>query len=239
MFELRRSPGTRSDGPQAGPLVERRFVATGLEVRADGDDDAMVVEGYAAKFDKETVIWRYVEVIRKGAFSRAVKEDDVRALFNHDPNLILGRTKSGTLDLSEDETGLRCVITLPRTEPGRNLYESIQRGDVDQMSFAFVVVKEVWTNRELQDGTTQALRELVEVKLYDVSPVTYPAYEDTEIGVRELEVLVEARRADGSLSDESRAVLEGLLQGSGVVTEQDPAADLAARRRRLDLVEVA
>lgn len=191
-----------------------------VELRAEGDEPPRIV-GYAAKFGREANIgdW-FTEVIRPGAFSRAIAEDDVRALFNHDPNYVLGRNVAGTLTLSEDATGLRIEVTPPDTQWARDLVETIRRGDVDQMSFAFRVISETWTRREGQ--TPDVLRELVEVRLYDVSPVTYPAYADTEVSVREL---LGGRELDAA----SREAVRHLL---GDEPHADPVGQL---RRRLDL----
>jgi len=165
----------------------RYIVADSLEVRAD--DEPPVIEGYAAVFNEETVIgdW-FREVIRPGAFKRAISEkQDVRALWNHDANYVLGRTKSGTLKLSEDKRGLKIQIDPPDTQSARDLVESIRRGDVDQMSFAFIASEEKWPKNSKADEDKLPLRELIDLDLYDVSPVTYPAYEATSVGVRSAE----------------------------------------------------
>lgn len=175
-----------------------------VELRAaSAEGEAPRLVGYAAKFDRESEdLGGFIEVIRPGAFRRAVKEDDVRCLHNHDANYILGRTKSGTLRLEEDEIGLRIEVEPPDTQWARDLAESIRRGDVDQMSFAFATVSDRWIEREGEP----VLRELLEVRLYDVSPVVYPAYEDTEISVRDLvagrELTAEERAALAPLLDE-------------------------------------
>ncbi len=145
------------------------------------DGDKPVISGYAAVFDSLSVdLGGFRERIRPGAFARAIKENqDVRALVNHDPNLILGRSKSGTLRLSEDQRGLRVEIDPPATTVGRDVVESLRRGDLDQMSFAFRVVTDDWHK---QDG--EIIRELVDVDLFDVSPVAFPAYEETSVSVR-------------------------------------------------------
>ena len=200
---------------------ERRFF--NVELRAEGDESPKIV-GYAAKYDAPSSdLGGFTEVIRKGAFSRAVKEDDVRALFNHDANFILGRTKSGTLSLADDDTGLRIEVDPPDTQWSRDLMESIKRGDVDQMSFAFAAVKDRWTE-ETNGDTYTVLRELLEVKLYDVSPVTYPAYQDTEVSVRDL-------IAGRDLTDEERLALRSIL---GTPAAAPPSLDLY--HRRLDLL---
>jgi HK97 family phage prohead protease len=108
-------------------------------------------------------------------------EDDARSVWNHNNDYVLGRVKAGTLELGEDERGLAVVIRPPDTQWARDFVTSIDRGDVDQMSFAFQVVREDW---QMVGG--MAVRELIEVRLYEVSPVTFPAYPQTEIGVRAL-----------------------------------------------------
>lgn len=152
------------------------------ELRAAGDDKPQI-SGYAAVFDQATKIGDYfTEIIKPGAFTRALQEkQDVRGLINHDSNLVLGRTKSGTLRLFEDAKGLRYEIDPPDTTIANDLRESIKRGDIDQSSFAFVATKQVW--REEGD---QLIREIVDVDLYDVSPVTYPAYDATSVSARNL-----------------------------------------------------
>ncbi len=158
--------------------IERRFTAE--EVRIEGDKGKLKITGHAAKFDSwSRDLGGFREKISKGAFKKAIKEDDVRALFNHDPSLLLGRTKAGTLALSEDKEGLYMEIDPPPTQLGRDLMELIERGDVSQQSFSFSVEKEEWKYPK----DKPAERTLVEVRLYDVSPVTFPAYEDTDVTV--------------------------------------------------------
>jgi HK97 family phage prohead protease len=160
--------------------LERRVVTQALECRADGD--AKKLGGYAALFDSETVIaGAFREVIKRGAFTDAVTRDDVRATFNHDPNFVLGRTTSGTLTIAEDERGLRYDVTPPDTTWARDLMTSVSRGDVTQSSFAFRVTRDAWP--AVKRGELP-LRSIEAVELYDVSPVTYPAYESTTVAVR-------------------------------------------------------
>ena len=131
-----------------------------------------------------------MEYIKPGAFTRAINEQhDVRALVDHDPKMILGRTKSGTLRLSQDEHGLRTEIDIPHTTVGQDTLESIRRGDLDAMSFGFVVRDDSWEER---DGKT--VREIRDLDLFDVSVVSFPAYEDTSVAVRSLKR--EAMRRD-------------------------------------------
>ena len=116
------------------------------------------------------------EVIKRGAFD-SVLTNDVRAYFNHDPNYILGRTGAGTLKLSTTEKGLRYVLDVPDTSAGRDLVVSMQRGDITQSSFAFQVEKDSWHT----DSSLGEIRTIESVKrLYDVSPVSLPAYPDAD-----------------------------------------------------------
>lgn len=166
--------------------VERRYTATpsrrvGVETRADGK---RVIVGYAAVYhragDAGTEYELYpgvVERIKPGAFDLAIREDDVRALFNHDPNIPLGRNTAGTLRLSVDDTGLRYEIDPPTSAAG--VVEAIERGDVTGSSFGFV--PDVTTFRE--DGELTII-EREAVRLFDVSPVTFPAYTGATVGLR-------------------------------------------------------
>lgn len=162
---------------------ERRTV-TVHEVRAENSDSPKIV-GYASVFNEETdVAGLFSEVIRPGAFTRAIEEgQDVRALVDHDASKVLGRTKSGTLRLEEDERGLLAEIDPPDTTLGVDTMKLLERGDVNQMSFAFIVRSETWTKR---DGKPE-LREITDVDLFDVSVVTFPAYEGTSVGLRSAE----------------------------------------------------
>ena len=163
------------------PDLERRVVTLPVAVRAEGEQ--MRLGGYASVFNTEAVIaGLFREQIAPGAFAEAVTQDDVRALFNHDPNFVIGRTVSGTLTLREDETGLAYDAVPPDTQWARDLMVSVGRGDISQSSFGFAVESDEWTHPE-RSGELP-LRTIRKAKLYDVSPVTYPAYESTTTAVR-------------------------------------------------------
>lgn len=163
------------------PDLERRVVSSPVAVRAEGPE--MRLGGYASVFNTETVIGGlFRERIAPGAFTEAVTQDDVRALFNHDPNFVIGRTASGTLTLREDETGLAYDAVPPDTQWARDLMVSVGRGDISQSSFGFAVEQDDWTRAERSGDLP--LRTIRKAKLYDVSPVTYPAYESTTTAVR-------------------------------------------------------
>tara|TARA_Y100000310_G_scaffold26152_2_gene24954 strand:- start:2023 stop:2784 length:762 start_codon:yes stop_codon:yes gene_type:complete len=163
-------------------LAQRVFPLESLEVRAD-DDAGPVIEGYAAVFDQlsEPLWFGMREKIRSGAFKKTIKEHDIRALMNHDPNFPLGRNKAGTLTLSEDDRGLHVVIQPPSTQWAQDLMVSMDRGDVNQMSFGFAPVRD-----EVKQTEPEVVIELQEVRLYDVSVVTFPAYPQTEVGLNSL-----------------------------------------------------
>jgi len=165
----------------------RRYTRSGfsvtLESRADGKP---VIAGYAAVFynasDPGTEYRMYsdmVERIMPGAFDKALRENDVRGLFNHDDSQILGRVKSGTMRLSVDRKGLKYEIDPPDTQCARDVMESIRRGDVTGSSFMFKPVSNTY-----RDVDGLYIVERNEVKLFDVGPVAFPAYESTETGVR-------------------------------------------------------
>jgi hypothetical protein len=163
-------------------VPERRSWPGELRMEKRDGEPAKIV-GYAAVFDSwyEEPDMRFREKIRPGAFAKTIQEADIRALWNHNPDYVLGRTKNGTLTLREDERGLWMEVAPPEAQWARDLMRSIERGDVDQQSFGFRAIKEEWnTTRDWEERT------LVEVHLFDVSPVTFPAYEDTIAQVRSL-----------------------------------------------------
>src|SRR5262249_28158590 len=133
------------------------------------------------------------EQIAPGAFLEALEKDDVRALFNHDPNFVLGRTASKTCRLSEDQRGLAFECDLPDTQMVRDLAMApISRGDISQMAFQFSVRPngQDWA----KDDEGRVVRTLKKVRLFDVSPVTYPAYPATDVAVRELRSFLAAQK---------------------------------------------
>lgn len=156
------------------------------EIRINESDGGTCIEGHAAVFDSwsETLggIFPFKEKVRKGAFAESIGRDDIRALFNHDPNYVLGRNRAGTLELVEDDVGLRVRITPPDTSWARDITMSIRRGDISQMSIGFVVEDDEWSSKDGIDT-----RELKKVRLFDVSPVTFPAYTATDVGVRAMQ----------------------------------------------------
>lgn len=165
-----------------------REVRGGIPAQIRADGDGIKVSGYAAVFNQEADIGgMFREVIEPGAFKKAVARDDVVFLINHD-GLPLARTRSGTLTLVEDDTGLRMETVLDPEDPDvKGIVGKMKRGDLDKMSFAFRSEVEIW------DETTEPpTRTIVEARLFDVSIVTSPAYAGTSIALRSRD---ESRRA--------------------------------------------
>jgi HK97 family phage prohead protease len=213
-------------------MIERRNVED-VEYRFK-DEEGNTLTGYAARFG----VWSedlgfFKEKIDPGAFKKTIKENDVRALFNHDPNMILGRTKNNTLELWEDEKGLGFNVNLPATTYASDLKESIRRRDITQNSFGFQTVADEWS----KDGSK---RTLTEVRLFDISPVTFPAYKQTNVKLRFLELGVDweelrvaiSRFEEGIITDRDQdlilttiEILKRYLKESEPVAEDHSEAD--------------
>ena len=149
-----------------------------LETREENGE--RIIEGYAAVYGVEANIGPFKETISRGAFDN-VLENDVRALINHDPSLVLGRTSSGTLELTSDDIGLKYRVKLGNQQYATDLYESIQRGDISQSSFAFTIKDQTWS----EDRSSRSVNEVAQ--LLDVSPVTYPAFKEATVVARDEE----------------------------------------------------
>ena len=187
------------------------------ELRTDADDKGVRhIVGYAAVFNSLSEdLGGFREKIDPGAFADTINTDDIRALWNHNSSYPIGRKKSGTLTLSEDQRGLKIDAVPPDAQWARDLMASIDRGDVDQMSFGFRTIDQMWEG-EYPDE----IRTLMKVQLFDVSPVTFPAYPDTEVGLRSLE---EYRTAN-KVEDEGNKADDYLI-------------GLSIRRKRLKIKE--
>lgn len=160
-------------------MRQLRTVGTKFETREDGEN--LSIEGYFAVFNSiYEIVPGMSESIAPGAFSKTLS-GDIRALINHDTTLVLGRTKANTLQLREDSHGLWGHIDInPNDTDAMNLYERVKRGDVDQCSFGFDILSEETDFRD--DGSVHWT--IKEVELYEVSPCTFPAYEETNISAR-------------------------------------------------------
>ena len=161
-------------------IRQTRSIASNFTTREDGED--LKIEGYFAVFNSNYDIGPGMsESIAPGAF-RNTLADDIRALVNHDTTLVLGRTSAHTLELREDERGLWGRISInPKDTDAMNLYERVKRGDVSQCSFGFEIIRE--DTEIFEDGSVHWT--IQEVRLYEVSCCTFPAYESTNISARE------------------------------------------------------
>lgn len=184
--------------------LETRSTMLKPELRAG--DSGKVATGYAALFGATADIGdMFEEVIAPGAFSETIN-DDVRALINHERSRIIGRTKSGTLRLREDSKGLYVEIDLPDTTDGRDLAVQLERGDVTGMSFGFSVTHDEW-----DETGEKPVRTIHKVRLYEVSATAFPAYADTEIGLRSLEEARAEKKRDNFNAAARRLRLKGTL----------------------------
>jgi len=156
-----------------------------LAITRDAETNNPKISGYAAVFNSDSEnLGGFIERIKPGAFKRALKKSDARALFNHDSNFVLGRQSAGTLKLKEDKNGLHMEIDPPDTQFARDLMVSIERGDIREQSFGFTVSGEEWADTD-KDVAKRTITEVAE--LFDTSIVTYPAYPDTDVALRSLE----------------------------------------------------
>jgi len=181
--------------------IERRAAAKGMKA----EEEERKITGYAALYNQRSEdLGGFIEVIEPGAFDEAIGKSDVRALINHNDNLVLARTASGTLTLSVDEKGLRYEFEVPNTTYGNDLLENVRAGNISQSSFAFSMGsgKEYERWDEMEDG--RLLRTIKRVdELYDVSPVTYPAYKSTTVSARSLDQVEQLKHKEEK-GDEQR-----------------------------------
>ncbi len=158
---------------------QMRFAASQFNTRADDSGD-LYISGYFSVFGSEYELWPgATESVAETAFDGALS-DDIRCLIDHETRLVLGRTKSGTLTLKTDSRGLWGEVRInQKDQDAMNLYERVKRGDVDQCSFGFDILEESFEDRGATVHWT-----IKKVKLYEVSVVTFPAYEDTSVSAR-------------------------------------------------------
>jgi len=203
-------------------LESRTAILRDVEVRRDVKRGDIGFAGHAAVFDERTSIgnplsWGFYEQVAPGSFTKTIQEADVRFLIDHDPSLLLARTRSGTLRLSEDKLGLAADADLAPTTYGRDLAVLLERGDVSQMSFGFQVVKDDWTVEQVEtnDGNSVdvEVRTIREAKLFDVSVVTFPAYEGTDAQLRTMTAAV-TRKKDPDPFGRRREMLKRALSVS-------------------------
>lgn len=226
-FEPARDEDTLTPAPlpkgegKEGDMEVRYFPVELRTVMAD--EEKPVIEGSAAVYGKKSeVLFGFREVIEPGFFENVLKQD-VRALWNHNADLVLGRTKAKTLELEDNERALGVRIHPPDTQVGRDAVTSIERGDVDQMSFGFTVKQggDEW-KKEGDGSVTRILKRGGCERLFDVSPVTFPAYPQTSVSVRSM---VEQLNAEG-------------LESEAAEEERMVQVRQAHRRRRLQILDI-
>lgn len=203
--------------------MERRILPLNVEVRAAGDGKPAMIRGYSAVFNQPSVMLYRIfrEIVMPGAFTETLANDDIRSLWNHNSDNVLGRNLNGTLRLKEDDTGLFMEVDPPDTQAGRDALISVQRGDVNQQSFMFDVQPDGDDWYEGPDGIIY--RKLLRVRLYEVSPVTFPAYPQTSAEARV------SNQSDGGLPTLPRWVAQRLNQSGDVYK-------LNLRKRQLELL---
>jgi uncharacterized protein len=185
---------------------KRDFKTNFNVTRAESSPNDFTIEGYFALYEQETELFEGVyEIITKGAFNKTLN-NDIRALWNHNTQYVLGRNKSGSLELREDDKGLFGVIKLPATQYAKDLYELISRGDVDQCSFGFNILAE-----DLEELASGAFRwRINDIDLHEISVVTFPAYENTTVQARAKQLEQMQQRKLETKKKELQKRLEGI-----------------------------
>lgn len=208
---------------------QRTFEIEALELRA-GDGQPPLIAGYAVVFDSWSEVMTdsrgrpFRERFAPGAFDRALAAGpDIRALWNHNDDYPLGRVRNGTLRISQDLKGVRFDLTPPDTSWGRDAIESIRRGDVSGVSFAFSAKRDGGDTWEKPGSDGVAQRTVLDASLYEVSPVTFPAYPQTSVGVRSVSV-PDFDESDG--------------RAAGEINDDAQAGRAAQRARELDLLSL-
>lgn len=219
-----------------GTLIHRAYGLDGVSFRDTADGEPFGFQGHAAVFDRKTWIgpkrWGFWESVSPGAFKRSIGEHDIRFLYNHDPAAVMARNTAGDLRLSEDKVGLKVDADLPADDLDvQRLVPKLRNKHVTQMSFGFEVLADTW---EEDEDTGEQTRTITEVKLWEVSPVPFPAYEDTDAGLRGVAFDVLATRlglstnkrsrliaalADDNLTDEAVAILRSASHNLAVLLD--------------------
>jgi HK97 family phage prohead protease len=190
----------------------RVFQVEKLHIEERSDGLGPKITGYAAVFNKKSEdLGGFREKIKPGAFKQAIGKSDVRGLFNHDSNFVLGRQSNGTLTLKEDKNGLWMEIEPPDTQIIRDLVIApIKRGDIREQSFGFIVEEDSWDGLDDEKSSKEITRTILKVaELFDVSPVTFPAYPDTSVALRSME---KAKETPFKVADESDILNISLIQ---------------------------
>ncbi|KIC77877.1 HK97 family phage prohead protease [Streptococcus constellatus] len=182
------------------------YIATQFQTREEQESGDLVLSGYFIKFDEETELWPgYFEVIKRKGVEKAIKDADIRALFNHDHSLVLGRTGNDTVRLGVDDVGLFGDIIINKDDPQAvGAYARVQRGDVIGCSFGFYPIK--INTEERDDGSY--LDTILELEIFEVSPCTFPAYPQTEIAARQQDFESQRRAKRETLDKRKKEIKE-------------------------------
>ena len=209
------------------PVVgEKEIRALGnVELRAGGAGEAKKIGGYAAVFNTPTDIGGYFrEKIAPGCFADSIAKDDIRALFNHNSDYVLGRNTNKTLTLSEDATGLAFEVTPPDTSWARDVVSSVGRADINGMSFGFRVQREEW-----DDTGELPVRTLLQAEIMEASVCTFPAYPDTSCALRSLEwVRAQKKQAEEAAAAEATKRAAEKTAADAAAAEADRIAKIGA-----------
>lgn len=207
----------RQLGP--GGLECRALPADSAPVTSAEANGAPVIRGYGAVYNVVTTIggeeYGFDEMFAPGAFAQSITEADVRCMFNHDTDNVLGRTKPGTLRLAEDATGLAYEVDVNTEDPEAvSVHAKVKRGDVDGSSVWFRCIEDNWTYPDASNGLVRPLRVIAAGALIETGPVTFPSYEDAESCARSLAPFDAVLRAVGVKSAHKRATLAADLVGN-------------------------
>lgn len=177
-----------------------------FKTREETETGDLILSGYFIKFDEVTELWPgYFEVIKREGVEKAIQSADIRALFNHDDSLVLGRTGNGTVTLGVDDIGLFGDIIINKEDPQAiGAYARVQRGDVIGCSFGFIPIK--IETEERADGSY--LDTILELEIFEVSPCTFPAYPQTEIAARQKDFESQQRANREALDKRKKEIKE-------------------------------
>lgn len=177
-----------------------------FKTREETETGDLILSGYFIKFDEVTELWPgYFEVIKREGVEKAIQSADIRALFNHDDSLVLGRTGNGTVTLGVDDIGLFGDIIINKEDPQAiGAYARVQRGDVVGCSFGFIPIKIDTEDRA--DGSY--LDTILELEIFEVSPCTFPAYPQTEIAARQKDFESQQRANREALDKRKKEIKE-------------------------------
>lgn len=184
----------------------KAYMATQFQTREEQESGDLILSGYFIKFDEETELWPgYFEVIKREGVEKAIQSADIRALFNHDHSLVLGRTGNDTVRLDVDDVGLFGDIIINKDDPQAvGAYARVQRGDVIGCSFGFMPIK---TDTEERDDGSY-LDTILELEIFEVSPCTFPAYPQTEIAARQKDFESQQRANREALDKRKKEIKE-------------------------------